>query len=230
MGFTDLLSDTGLTMLNSWLTTRSYITGYGPSQADVASFKGLKEAPSAAKYPHAYRWYKHMSSYQSEFSSLPGDPSKAYTTYGPEATSVTMNPKDAPKAAEEEEEDEDLFGSDDEEEDPEVVKQREANLAAYKQKKAGKAKPAAKSLVTLDVKPWDDETDMKELEANMRTIEMDGLTWGASKLVPVGFGIKKLQVNLVVEDEKVSVDDLQAKIEEDEDHVQSTDVAAMQKL
>jgi elongation factor 1-beta len=71
---------------------------------------------------------------------------------------------------------------------------------------------------------------MEELEKNMRTIEMDGLVWGASKLVPVGFGIKKLQVNLVVEDEKVSIDELQAKIEEDEDHVQSTDVAAMQKL
>ena len=64
-----------------------------------------------------------------------------------------MNPKDAPKE-EEEEEDEDLFGSDEEEEDPEAVKQREANLAAYKLKKAGKAKPAAKSIVTLDVKPW----------------------------------------------------------------------------
>jgi elongation factor 1-beta len=65
---------------------------------------------------------------------------------------------------------------------------------------------------------------MKELEANMRSIEMDGLTWGAGKLVPVGYGIKKLQVNLVVEDEKVSIDDLQEKIQEDEDHVQSTDV------
>ncbi|KAL9117831.1 MAG: hypothetical protein Q9187_004399 [Circinaria calcarea] len=64
----------------------------------------------------------------------------------------------------------------------------------------------------------------------MRKIEMPGLTWGASKLVPVGFGIKKLQVNLVVEDELVSIDDLQAQIESDEDHVQSTDVAAMQKL
>jgi elongation factor 1-beta len=68
------------------------------------------------------------------------------------------------------------------------------------------------------------------MEANVRAIEMDGLTWGASKLVAVGFGIKKLQINLVVEDEKVSTDDLQAQIEEDEDHVQSTDVAAMQKL
>jgi elongation factor 1-beta len=71
---------------------------------------------------------------------------------------------------------------------------------------------------------------MAALEKNMRAIEMDGLVWGAGKLVPVGFGIKKLQVNLVVEDEKVSIDELQAKIEEDEDHVQSTDVAAMQKL
>lgn len=72
----------------------------------------------------------------------------------------------------------------------------------------------------------DDETDMKELEQNVRAVEMDGLVWGASKLVPVGFGIKKLQVNLVVEDEKVSIDDLQGKIEEDEDHVQSTDVVS----
>ena len=104
-------------------------------------------------------------------------------------------------------------------------------------------KPAAKSLVTLDVKPWgrsdtftsggiqtdileDDETDMKALEKNMRAIEMDGLTWGASKLVPVGYGISKLQVNLVVEDEKVSIDDLQGQIEGDEDHVQSTDVVS----
>ena len=71
---------------------------------------------------------------------------------------------------------------------------------------------------------------MKALEANMRAIEMDGLTWGAGKLVAVGFGIKKLQVNLVVEDEKVSVDELQAKIEEDEDHVQSTDVVRKRNI
>lgn len=67
---------------------------------------------------------------------------------------------------------------------------------------------------------------MKELETNVRAIEMDGLVWGASKLMPVGFGIKKLQINLVVEDDKVSLDDLQQQIESDEDHVQSTDVVS----
>lgn len=120
----------------------------------MVSFKGVKEQPNPAKYPNAYRWYKHIESYESEFSSLPGDPSKAYTTYGPEKTEATLNPKDAPRVADaEEEEEDDLFGSD-EEEDAEAVKIREENLAAYKKKKEGKTKPAAKSMVTLDVKPW----------------------------------------------------------------------------
>ena len=69
---------------------------------------------------------------------------------------------------------------------------------------------------------------MVELEKAVRAIEKDGLVWGGSKLVPVGF--KKLQINMVVEDEKISVADLEEEIQELEDYVQSTDVAAMQKL
>lgn len=71
---------------------------------------------------------------------------------------------------------------------------------------------------------------MAALEAAVRTIEKDGLVWGASKLVPVGFGIRKLQINLVIEDDKVSVSDLEEEIQGIEEYVQSTDVAAMQKL
>ena len=39
----------------------------------------------------------------------------------------------------------------------------------------------AKSSIVLDVKPWDDETDMKDMEAKVRTIAMDGLIWGVGK-------------------------------------------------
>lgn len=76
----------------------------------------------------------------------------------------------------------------------------------------------------------DDETDMKALEAAVRAIEKDGLVWGGGKLVAVGFGIKKLQINVVIEDDKISLSDLQEEIEGLEDYVQSTDIAAMQKL
>jgi len=229
MGFADLASDAGLTMLNSWLTTRSYIVGYSPSQADVVTFKTISAAPDASKYPHAARWYKHIKSHEEDFATLPGDASKSYETYGPEITEATLNPAKAP-AAEEDDDEVDLFGSDDEEEDAEAARIRDERLAEYKKKKEGKTKPAAKSVVTLDVKPWDDETDMKGLEESVRSIEKDGLVWGASTLVAVGFGIKKLQINLVIEDDKIGLDDLQEEIQEFEDYVQSTDVVAMQKL
>ena len=65
-----------------------------------------------------------------------------------------MNPAKAPeKAAEDDDDDVDLFGSD-EEEDAEATRIKEERLAEYNKKKAGKVKPAAKSMVTLDVKPW----------------------------------------------------------------------------
>jgi elongation factor 1-beta len=127
---------------------------YSPSQADVASFKALKSAPDATKYPHAARWYKHIASYSEEFATLPGDASKDYTTYGPEVTAATLNPAKAPAAAEEDDDEVDLFGSDDEEEDAAAEELRKKRLAEYAEKKAGKVKPAAKSVVTLDVKPW----------------------------------------------------------------------------
>lgn len=39
----------------------------------------------------------------------------------------------------------------------------------------------AKSSIVLDVKPWDDETDMEAMEKLVRTVETDGLIWGKGK-------------------------------------------------
>lgn len=124
-----------------------------PSQADVKAFQQMKEAPAVEKYPHAYRWYKHIASFESEFGKLPGDASKDVTAYGPGAEELTINPAKAPEKKEEDDDEVDLFGSDDEV-DEEAEKIKAARVEEYKQKKAGKAKPAAKSIVTLEVKPW----------------------------------------------------------------------------
>ena len=67
---------------------------------------------------------------------------------------MTINPAKAPeKAGGDDDDDVDLFGSD-EEEDAEAARVREERLAAYREKKAAKPKVAAKSVVTLDIKPW----------------------------------------------------------------------------
>lgn len=53
----------------------------------------------------------------------------------------------------------------------------------------------------------------------MRSVQADGLLWGMSKLVPVGYGIKKLQIACVVEDDKVGTDLLEEEITKFEDFV-----------
>uniref|UniRef100_A0A8D3B6W3 Eukaryotic translation elongation factor 1 delta b (guanine nucleotide exchange protein) n=1 Tax=Scophthalmus maximus TaxID=52904 RepID=A0A8D3B6W3_SCOMX len=121
----------------------------------------------------------------------------------------------------------DLFGSDDDEEAENLKQQR---LKEYAERKAKKPTLIAKSSILLDVKPWDDETDMAKLEECVRSVQTDGLLWGTSKLVPVGYGIKKLQIACVVEDDKVGTDLLEEEITKFEDFVQSVDVAAFNKI
>uniref|UniRef100_A0A8C9JRY1 Translation elongation factor EF1B beta/delta subunit guanine nucleotide exchange domain-containing protein n=1 Tax=Panthera tigris altaica TaxID=74533 RepID=A0A8C9JRY1_PANTA len=108
----------------------------------------------------------------------------------------------------------DLISQQDQEESEEAKRLREERLAQYESKKAKKPALVAKSSILLDVKPWDDETDI---------IQADGLVWDSSKLVPVGYGIKKLQIQCVVEDDKVGTDML-------EEWITSMDLAAFNKI
>ena len=72
--------------------------------------------------------------------------------------------------------------------------------------------------------------DMKEVERLVRTIEADGLVWGAAKLIPLAYGIKKLQISCVIEDDKISTDFLEEEITKFEELVQSMDIAAFNKI
>ncbi|XP_032784606.2 elongation factor 1-delta isoform X2 [Daphnia magna] len=155
-------------------------------------------------------------------SSKPASQAQVSTAPKPVASEVKAT------AADDDDDDVDLFGSDDEDEEAERIKQE--RVAAYAAKKSKKPALIAKSNIILDVKPWDDETDMAEMERRVREIKSDGLLWGTSKLVPLAYGIKKLQISTVVEDDKVSVDWLIETIQEIEDLVQSVDIAAFNKI
>lgn len=228
MGFGDLQTDAGLQALNNFLAEKSYLEGYVPSQGDVAVFEALT-GPPACELVHALRWYNHIISYSDdEKLAFPGV-KKPLDQYGPQ--SVAKVPAvDSGNDDEDDDDDFDLFGSDDEEAAAEAEKLKEQRLKEYAEKKNKKPALVAKSNIILDVKPWDDETDMVKVEELVRTIEADGLRWAASKLVPLAYGIKKLQISCIVEDDKIGTDFLEEKIMAFEEFVQSVDIAGFNKI
>jgi len=139
------------------------------------------------------------------------------------------------KTEESDDDDFDFGDSDDEEPKGETEMQKMKRLAAEKKAadaaaKKSKPAPVLKSNVVLDIKPWDDETDLAEMEKAVRGIVMEGLKWGDSKLVEIGFGIKKLRMSTCIVDELVGLYDLEDNIQELEDFVQSVDIVSHNKI
>jgi elongation factor 1-beta len=73
----------------------------------------------------------------------------------------------------------------------------------------------------FEVKPLESETDLDVLFARiLKEVQMDGCAWKQDcKKEPVAFGVFKLIVGAVIEDDKVSTDDIEEKIEGMDDMV-----------
>merc|ERR1712050_100688 len=114
---------------------------------------------------------------------------KSAAPAAPVAAVCPAKKEEPAKKAESEDDDDDCsdFDFDSESEDEEEKAAAEAlkakRVAEYNARKAEKAAKkgvvAAKSMITLDVKPFDDETDLDALAAKIKAeIAMDGLVWG----------------------------------------------------
>lgn len=189
-----------------------------------------------------FRYYSHISTFAGK--SLPaGISSSSGSAPAASASAPAAAAKAAPKAPAAKDDDEvDLFGDDG---DAAAAKVASAKVEEpKKEEKKVKAKPIAKTICTYDVKPMDSEVSVKAIEEAVRAIKIDGLAWGQEfKVVDVAFGIQKLMIQFVCEDEKVSLDDVEEQIlalpnplkldAEDPDErllVQSIDQLSMNKL
>uniref|UniRef100_A0A0N5AJ62 Elongation factor 1-beta n=1 Tax=Syphacia muris TaxID=451379 RepID=A0A0N5AJ62_9BILA len=210
----DVKTDSGLAAFNSHLADNAYATGFSLAGEDACLFAGIGKIPSDKVYPNIARWYRNIASYNE-------DERKGWPCACP---SKAEEKKDAG------DDDIDLFGSDDEE-DEEKAKIVAQRLKEYAERKAKKGpKEAAKSNVIFDVKPWDDSIDLNQMEKQVRAIQTDGLVWGGAKVLPVAYGVNKLQICCIIEDEKVSTDWLEEQMTALEDLVQSVDVVAFNKV
>lgn len=221
ISFSDLHTEAGLKALEEFLSGKTYISGDQISKDDVKVFAAV--AKPGDGFPNVCRWYESVSGILA--LRFPGK------ALGVKVGSQAAVPTPAPPAEASKEaaddDDLDLFG-DETEEEKKAAEEREAAVKA-----SSKKKESGKSSVLLDIKPWDDETDMKKLEEAVRSLEMPGLLWGASKLVAVGYGIKKLQIMMTIVDDLVSVDSLieeELTVEPRNEYIQSCDIVAFNKI
>ena len=98
------------------------------------------------------------------------------------------------------------------------------------QNKKQSASSVAKSCVLINIKPWDDDTNLKEFAEKLKQVQHDGIVWGAQEFVPVADGVYKLVQMVTIEDDKVSSDDLEDFITGFTDYVQSAEIAAWNKV
>jgi len=239
--FKDLQSASGLAQLNDYLSTRSYIEGYQASQADACVACQLKANQVDSKYSHINRWLAHILSFPPcTRSRWAGSKCASKESAECKKECPAAGKKEAAKKDEEEEEEEedgdDMKMSLDSDEDDDaaaaIIAKKAAEKAAADAKDGGgkkKKEVIAKSTLVLDVKPEDSDTDLAEVEKKIRSIQQEGLLWGACDRIPVAYGIFKLRIVAVVVDDLVSTDSIQEQIESFES-VQSTDIHAFNKI
>ncbi|CEL96945.1 unnamed protein product [Vitrella brassicaformis CCMP3155] len=183
--FGNLKTDAGIAKLNTHLEKCSYITGFIPTQNDVTCLGKMLACPDGKKYPHAARWYRHIAHYTPVRRKM-----------FPKGEMGSKKPDD--------EDDIDLFG-----EETEADKEAAKKLAESKKAEAEKSKKkkVEKSLLLIDCKPFSSDTNLDKLAELVKQIKMEGLEWKEqTKKIPMAFGLNKLQVGCVIQDDLVSTD------------------------
>lgn len=157
------------------------------------------ELPEKSANPNLHYWYLFIANFSPVVIQGWADQDK------PKEKKDKKDKKDKKKEETKKEEDDDFDPFADEDAAPKPAAKPTPPPAA----KAKKPKPIAKSIVIFEVKVYDMETNLDELAKKILKLEIDGLTWNNEpKKLPVAFGMYKLQMGCVIEDDKVLTDDI----------------------
>ncbi len=242
-------NENDLKELEGKLQDHLYVHGNNPGSEDTLLYYQwwtTKTEPCKDKYPNLWEWYSLVSLYNHRVLELwkevkPMDTKQQQkdekTTKSPHRHKKTKEETDHTKPTHHEapvDECDDLFAD----EDPEEEAKRQAlaeKMKKDKEEKAKKKKPApiAKSIVLLDIKVFEIDQDLDALAKKIfAEVQKDGLIWKTEyQLLDVAFGIKKIRIGCVIEDEKVSVDeDLIDNLQSWEDEIQSVDIVSFNKV
>lgn len=219
--------------LEAKLKNQQWVGGQQPTAEDKEAYESLKSGTvSAETHPHTFAWFCLVFKFSDAVkASWPAAGAGGKKDGGKAKGGKDKGAKGGKKEAKKEDDMDmdDLFGDDDGADAEAAKKAAEAAKAGAKKKKK---EVIAMSIVLLEVKPLDSETNLDDLAKKIFSeITQDGLFWKTEyKKEPVAFGIFKLIIGFSLEDEKVSVDDVVERIEGFEDHVQSVEIQSFNKI
>lgn len=234
-----------LDTLEGMLGKQIYVHGNAPGCEDSLLYYqwfSHKSEPDQTKYPNLWAWYALISLYNVQVLELwknvkaeekkGGKKEEAPKKDKKEKEDKVDHTKPAPKEAPADECD-DLFADDDPEEE---AKRKELEKKIKEKKEAEKQKKPAliqKSIILLDVKVWEIEQNLDDLSKKIfAELVKEGLVWKQEyQILDVAFGVKKLRIGCVIEDEKVSVDDdIVEYLQSWENDIQSVDIVSFNKI
>ena len=222
-----MVDDSKLAEFDGKLKDSLYIGGNAPSIVDAETFEALKKEnkiPDQEKYPNVWAWYSLIAIYEDE----------VVESWKAQHQHQHHHHKKDEKKKEEKKED---AGDDDFDPFAEQTEEEKKDLEAAKhhkgEKKKDKKVEAQRSLVLLEIKGFESDQDLDALAKKIqKEIKKDGLKWKEEyNLKEIAFGIKKILMGVIVEDEKVSVDDdIIEPLLQWEEEVQSVDIVSFDKL
>lgn len=239
----------GIEHVEKWLHDHPYLSGNShPNETDAHILSQLKDAPDRAKHPNFFAWWWNLSLFQEAARATWGkhhgkdghkdhhgkDGHKEHHDKKSETKECAKaEPKAEAKPAKKDEDELDLFGEETEEDKKAMEELKKKKAADEAAKKTEKKKVIAKSSVVFNVKAYEETFDFVALGKRIREeIHPEGLVWQKEfKILPVAYQIKMLQCGMIVEDDKISPDDILEKIQELwPDDIQSCDIVEFNKV
>eukprot|EP00826_Nyctotherus_ovalis_P009914 TRINITY_DN12631_c0_g1_i1.p1 TRINITY_DN12631_c0_g1~~TRINITY_DN12631_c0_g1_i1.p1 ORF type:complete len:297 (-),score=99.74 TRINITY_DN12631_c0_g1_i1:103-948(-) len=226
------------------LAKEPFIGGNLPSEADRENFDSLKEVPDA-KFPNARAWFLLVKAFSQEVRMKWGEKKEGKKDKKKDKKDKKDKKekkdkdkdkeKDKGKDKDKKDDDfneDDLFGEGGDEDAQKILDEKKKKDAENKKKE--KKKEAAKSYIRFEVKVYDTSTNLDDLALRIfKDVSMEGLRWEKDyNLEPFAFGVNKLIISCIVEDDKVSSDDIIDTITQfdNEELVQSVDILVFSKL
>lgn len=203
--------DDSLADLNQYLSAKSFIIGWGLTASDEAVYAKCSNCVDATKFPHVARWSSLVGSFSPAVRrSWTGDEVDVYDEEDDDADNKggETKAKEAEEESSSSDEDDDMDFDDlvdgDDDEETKAMMAKHAKKIAEIQARQNAKKGKAKTNITIDVNPEDQDTDMEALQEAVCAIEIPGLKWlGEGNLVPTCFGMSKLTIMCQIFDQQV---------------------------